>query len=248
MGETSKIAMKMRKKGFTLIELLVVIAIIGLLFVLAIPTFENAGKKNLDRPAQQLANTIRLARQSAIVKRQWTFLVIPTRIGNTFKSEEDFNKCLRAYAVMASTNLPGNPIYTSFADFEKVFISDWTYLPDGIYFEEEYASSVPGKIANYSFDSGRIVAGSLDPAKPADGSSQLAVMAFAPDGQVRVPSKSTTTDLQWNNEPFPSFYLASDRYYERNGLSLADSIPLKGTNVRVKVARQRGGVTIENVR
>ena len=39
------------KRGFTLIELLVVIAIIGVLFAVAMPVFENAGKKDTNRAA-----------------------------------------------------------------------------------------------------------------------------------------------------------------------------------------------------
>ncbi|MGB4621264.1 MAG: type II secretion system protein, partial [Kiritimatiellia bacterium] len=40
-----------RRAGFTLIELLVVIAIIGVLFAVAMPIFENAGRKDPERAA-----------------------------------------------------------------------------------------------------------------------------------------------------------------------------------------------------
>ena len=46
----------MKKAGFTLIELMVVIVIVGILFAVALPVFENAGKKDTRRAAQQVVN------------------------------------------------------------------------------------------------------------------------------------------------------------------------------------------------
>ena len=79
-----------------------VIAIIGVLFAVAMPIFENAGRKDPERAAYQVMSTLRLARQHAIAKRQWTMVVFPTRdSGNTFP-EGHLDKCLRGYAVLAT--------------------------------------------------------------------------------------------------------------------------------------------------
>jgi type II secretion system protein H len=127
-----------RRAGFTLIELLVVIAIIGVLFAIALPIFENAGRKDPERAAYQVMSTLRLARQHAIAKRQWTMVVFPTRDdGNTFP-DGHLDKCLRGYAVLAATNnLDGEyrPEWgTSFRNpplpyMQLVFVSDWKLLP-----------------------------------------------------------------------------------------------------------------------
>ncbi len=59
---------------------MVVIAIIGILFAVAMPLFENMGRKDTNRAAYQVMNTMRLARQHAIAKRSgpWLYFQIET--------------------------------------------------------------------------------------------------------------------------------------------------------------------------
>ena len=89
----------MKKAGFTLIELMVVIVIVGILFAVALPVFENAGKKDTRRAAQQVVNTLRLARQHAISRRQWTLVVFPNQDSNYTDYAKDIVKIIMRESV-----------------------------------------------------------------------------------------------------------------------------------------------------
>ena len=231
----------MKKHGFTLIELMVVMGLIAILFVLAIPSFENANRRDVNRPAQQFASALRLARQAAIVRHQWTFVAIPTRDGSF--SRKNLDRCLHAYAILAATNMAGVRKSTPYDKIQKAFVSDWKKLPDGVYFQEDYASGTAGKKANYAFQNP--VRGSIDPAKPNGTGNRLAVLAFKPDGQC----------LCWNGNSWAnkdtSFYILSSRFYDLAGagddwtLSSPTELTTGATN-QIQVAWQRGAVSIKN--
>ena len=130
--------MEGRRGGFTLIELMVVIMIVGVLFAVALPMFENAGKKDPQQAAQMLLNTMRLARQHAISARQWTLVVFPNQDSGYLpeaKAVNNLDRCLRSYAVLAVTNNMDGKMPKS-DDMEFEFLTEWRTLPPGIYFDD----------------------------------------------------------------------------------------------------------------
>ena len=246
-----------RQAGFTLIELLVVIAIIGVLFAVAMPIFENAGRKDPERAAYQVMSTLRLARQHAIAKRQWTMVVFPTRDdGNTFP-DGHLDKCRRGYAVLAATNnLDGayRPEWgASLRDpplsyMELVFVSDWKLLPEGIYFDDDTALTenyifgrpngpqppYPGKFAL-----------PLDPAKPNVRNQKMGVVLFKPNGRAFVMHDSHDEGKFWQDVDYARVYLTSAKYYDQEGNTLtAPKAISAGTNTSIYIRNKTGQMHI----
>ena len=244
------------KQGFTLIELLVVIAIIGALFAIAMPVFENMGRKDTNRAAQQVMNTLRLARQHAISKRQWTFVVFPNRDGvytAGAKGVTTVDKCLRSYAVIAATNnLDTYKMYDEDAagptidDMDLEFVSDWKYLPEGIYFDDNENLTgnflfgkagyyVPASAGNFKFP--------MDPAKPKIRTSIMSAVMFKPTG--RMYTMIHTGDRHWSDGiKNGRLYLTSAQYYEESGAALVGPTAIAGTNTTIQFQAKTGMVKI----
>ena len=238
-----------QQRGFTLIELLVVIVIIGVLFAVALPVFENAGRKDTDRAAFNLMTTLRLARQNAISKRQWTMVVFPNTDGGIY-ADEDLPKCLRGYAVLAAVNnLDGTYRFSSSlrdpaaSDMELAFVSDWRYLPEGIYFDDDAALS-----GNYVFGAGGANTGNFDflirPGSPER--RPMGAVLFKPNGRAYVMYDDNANGLYWRDTDYSKIYLTSAKYYEKSGGTLsAPPQPLPGgTNTAVQIRNKTGQIHI----
>ena len=234
------------RRGFTLIELLVVISIIAVLFAVAMPIFENAGRKDTDRAAFNLMTTMRLARQHAISKRQWTLVVFPNLDGGVY-TDKDIGKCLRSYAVLAVTNnMDGLARVDQIPDNMKfAFVSDWKTMPEGIYFDDD--ETLNGNVL-FSTRTDKFKY-PLDPARPdssvaGNPSRPMGVVMFRPNGRAYKMAGDTTTGKYWQDTDYSKIYMTSAKYYEQSAGVLSPPQTIPGTNSIVQIRNKTGQVHI----
>lgn len=251
------------RSGFTLIELMVVVVIVGILFLVAMPMFENAGRKDPRAAAQTLVNTLRLARQHAISRRQWTLVIFPnnqdTKYTANVKDINNLDKCLRSYAVIAVTNnMDGADARASgkrdpdadHMDFE--FLTEWRTLPEGIYFDDEegigHDNYLFGKVSTSGY-AGRFEF-PWDPANPQKNRAKMSAMLFKPNGRAYVMSDDSSTGKYWQDTDGSRIYVSSAVFYpDASGTSLGNSQEMPGgTTAIIKIRNKTGQITLDNVK
>lgn len=117
-----------QREGFTLTELMVVMAIMAIIMAAGLAGFNNIEKNyRLDAAVNQFRNDLALARQHAVLNNTSVAVLIPTP-GNFPAGTGPL--CLRAYALY---------------DLRRErYISSWTYLPDGVVFDNSDENFDPG--------------------------------------------------------------------------------------------------------
>jgi prepilin-type N-terminal cleavage/methylation domain-containing protein len=110
------------KRGFTLVELLAVILIMGMLMLIAIPSFQSANRGGRTRTATlQLNSAVSLARQTAITTRQNVHIVFPDS-GLTY-DESTVDLAYRSYAIYGARD---------------GYMGEWRRLPEGVIFDNAF--------------------------------------------------------------------------------------------------------------
>lgn len=249
----------MKKSGFTLIELMVVIMIVGVLFAVALPMFENAGKKDTQQAAQTLVNTLRLARQHAISARQWTVVVFPNQDSGysaQAKAVNNLDKCLRSYAVLAVTNnMDGQYKFNSKErdpspdDMEFEFLTEWRSLPAGIYFDDitEKQNYLFMQVGSQGYVNGFDFP--WDPEKPNDKGTRkpMSAMLFKPNGRAYVMCDgSSSSGKFWQDVDGSKVYVSSAMFYpDADGTTLGEPVEVPGgTNTVIVIQNKTGQVRL----
>jgi len=168
-----------KHRGFTLIELLIVIAVMAVLLLLTLPSFIDIGRgSKMEAAVSQLYSTINLARQWAITHRETVHVVFPDDWSVVYNglSTNEYKKALRSYAVYSPS---------------KGYVSEWRYLPAGIYFVDTYNSPIIGirsgntniNINQNLFNSGNLT--NLPFPTATSSRPVINALTISPDGRLR---------------------------------------------------------------
>lgn len=200
----------MRRCAFTLVELLAVVAIMAIILMAAVPIFQTLGKRDVNTVAYQLRTTLRLARQAAVTQHRYVYVVFPdTRAPYT---PETLQHCLRSYACIATNPATGNWEY----------LTEWKFLPKGVYFVED--TTLTGNVFR-----------AFTPAAPFPKENSpnriMPSVCFEPSGRASFGGTNGATDV--------SIYFTTAHFYTTNASGTAlvsgPGIPGITNNVRVRV-------------
>jgi prepilin-type N-terminal cleavage/methylation domain-containing protein len=131
------------QRAFTILELMLVVGIIGLMAAMALPHLSGFTKANVMSAAtRQLLDDVGLARQRALANRSMVCMVF---LPPNFWTNDQNQNGLNQFVNQQITNLAGHQ-YSAYAliSMRTVgdqpgksnvhYITDWKYLPQGVYF------------------------------------------------------------------------------------------------------------------
>lgn len=175
------------KTGFTLIELLIVISLAALLMMFTVPAFLDIGRgSKMEAAVNQLNTTLNLARQWAITKRERVYILFPDDHSNLYSGlgTNHNSKALRSYVAYVPN---------------KGYITEWRFLPGGIYFVDSYNTPNLNNKNIYKNkideDNNLFRANTLEgmPFPTAQsGNKQINVLVFEPDGRTKAHDLAPT--------------------------------------------------------
>lgn len=135
------------RNGFTLLELLVTIGIMAVIITLTVPAFRGMGRgQKMNTALSSLKTTFSLARQWAISHRDTVYVVFPDSSWSGDSSQEDNDrKKYNSYGV--------------FSDNEGNYIKEWTYLPEGVVFDENQLNNLQSHTLEFEGSSDKTLKG-----------------------------------------------------------------------------------------
>jgi hypothetical protein len=197
---------------------------------------------------------MRLARQHAINKRQWVIVVFPNLDGGNYTETGGNNlaKCLRSYAALAVTGVTVSGV-ASIEELDRpaqipgnmqfAFISDWKYLPEGIYLDNNVDLT-----GNYIFaEKSTTFLYPVDPAAPNTRVRPMCAVLFKPSGRAfAFFNSSAGTGKYWQDRDYSKIYLTSAKFYQNMKDMLEVDPPLipGGTNTVLEIRNKTGQVGI----
>ena len=224
-------------RGFTLIELLAVVAIMAMILGIALPAFNAFKLRGTQVAIPSLMSTLRLARQYAITHRQDVYVVFPDNPANhspvtAYSPAKEVTKALCAYAVIASNR----------ANDRFEYITEWRYLPKGIYFYDGISTNVS---VFQSYGTGTATNLTSFPF-PADTDSfrNLCAAQFRPNGRAyRVDNSRTWTDFSVTWIPLTSAYVEINT---NTGMVTTYSNLLMGVTNVIRIRNKTGQIDIKD--
>lgn len=211
--------------SFSLVELLVVVAIMGILAGAAAVSLRGLRSPALSSAANELASTLKSARQMAIASGRKTYVVFPIA-PNTLTTN-----LFRTYAIFEELPVGetlNEPPFATNTRTAPVFLAktEWRTLPEGVLFCN-LASATYSTINLDPFQGAVLGNLFLPEARSATAGQEWRFFeSFVPRFEVCRPDAISAPLATLNNLPFIGFFPSGRAYYENPGIRQGAGIRL----------------------